>query len=64
MWPKRSFRIEQCRVVEVPNVLVVARHQSGGLRLPDLPLHLFLFGLTQSCDVTTVYPAGVTTLEL
>lgn len=64
MWPDRSFRIKQCWVVEELHVLVVAGHQCSSLRLLNLPLHFTLLGPAQSRDVPTVYPPGVSTLEL
>lgn len=64
MWPNGSFRIEQWRIVEELQVLVVSRHQCGCLGLSNLLFHLLLLGLAQSRDVTSVYPAGVAGLEL
>lgn len=64
MWPDGSFGIEEWRIVEELQVLVVARHQSGCLCLLNLLLDDLLLGLAQSSDVTAVYPASVPALEL
>lgn len=64
MWPDGSFWVEEERIVEELQVLVVARHQGSGLRLLNLLLHLLLLRLAQSSDVSAVYPSRVPTLEL
>lgn len=62
--PNRPFRIEQLRVLQELDALVVAAHVAGALRSHDFALDALLLLLAQAGDVAAVDAAGVLALEL
>lgn len=59
-----SFRVEQLRVLQELDRLVVAGHVTCTLAAINLSLHTFLLLFAQAGDVATVDPASVRALEL
>lgn len=64
MRPDRLLRIEQLRIVEEFDGLVVCRHESSVLRLDDLPFDLLVAAFTEPGNVSPVDAPGVRALKL